>query len=378
MKILFSTDTLTSGGKERRLIELMKGLKSIPGIDFELAVMSEDIHYREVFDLGIKIHYIIRKRKKDLSVFSKFYKICKDYRPDIVHCWDSMSAVYLVPTCKLLNIKFVNGIVVDTPKKQNFSNKDWLRAKLTFPFSHIIVGNSRAGLAAYRAPKRKSVCVYNGFSFERTKNIGDPGDIRAKFNVKARYVVLMVGAFGVRKDYDSFVDAAMIICEKRRDIEFIAVGDGESFDRISQKIDARFKENIRLLGRQSDIESIISISDICVLATNSRVHGEGISNSILEYMALGKPVIASIGGGTNEIVEDGKTGILINPLDPAGLAGKIEILINDPGLRDQMGRAGKERIQQYFSIDKMVNTFISIYQDSMQNSKTVVNKLLNQ
>jgi len=73
MKILFFTDTLNAGGKERRLTELMKALISRKDIEFELVVMSREIHYKEVLDLGINIHYIIRKTKNDISVFKRFY-----------------------------------------------------------------------------------------------------------------------------------------------------------------------------------------------------------------------------------------------------------------------------------------------------------------
>src|ERR1017187_10441114 len=100
MKIIFFIDSLTAGGKERRLIELMKGIKLKPTIEFELVVMSNEIHYQQVFDLDIKIHYLIRTSKKGLSVFKKFYDICKTYKPDIVHCWDSMTAIIAVPACK--------------------------------------------------------------------------------------------------------------------------------------------------------------------------------------------------------------------------------------------------------------------------------------
>src|ERR1017187_10512345 len=195
MKILFFIDSLTSGGKERRLVELMKVLKLSGNISFELVVMSNDIHYQEIFDLKINIHYLIRKRKKDLSVFSRFYKICKQYDPDIVHCWDSMTALYSIPACKLLHIKFVNGMIVDSPAKQNIFNKTWLRAKLTFPFSDIIIGNSKAGLAAYGAPAGKSSFIYNGFNFERTNNIVNSDITRKQLEVNTDYVIGMVASF---------------------------------------------------------------------------------------------------------------------------------------------------------------------------------------
>ncbi len=178
MRILFFTDTLDVGGKERRLTELIKALILHKEIDFELVVMSKDIHYKEILDLGIKIHYITRKTRHDVSVFYRFYKLCRSYKPDFVHCWDSMTAIYLVPACKLLHIKLINGMVVDSPVKQNISNKYYLRAKLTFPFSDVIIGNSKAGLLAYKAPENKSIVIHNGFAFSRTKNLISKEDIR--------------------------------------------------------------------------------------------------------------------------------------------------------------------------------------------------------
>ena len=375
MRILFFIDSLGSGGKERRLIELMKQLKSDTDIKFELVLMNTGIHYKEVFDFGITIHYLIRKTKKDLSVFKRLYAICKEYKPDVLHCWDSMTAVYSVPVCKLLHIKLVNGMITDSPVRQNLTNKRWLRARLTFPFSYAIIGNSIAGLKAYHAPKNKSVCIYNGFNFDRLKKIEDAATIRSKFNIQAKYVVLMVGAFEMRKDYESYIEAAKLICNKRSDIEFIAVGAGENFDRISKRIIPDYSDHIKLVGNQLNVESIINVADICVLMTNHKVHGEGISNSVLEYMAMGKAVIASTGGGTNEIIENNRTGFLINPSSPQELSEKIEVLVNNIQLRKTMGIAGRQRIEDHFSINSMVNKFIQVYKNFQLNSEEQVREV---
>ncbi|HEY0432711.1 MAG TPA: glycosyltransferase, partial [Chitinophagaceae bacterium] len=178
MRILFFIDSLISGGKERRIVELMKGLRQAPGVEFEIVLMNDQVHYQEVFAMKIPVHYLIRETKRDISVFKKFYRICKNFRPDIVHCWDSMTAVYAVPVCKLLGIKLINGMVVDTPVTRNFSNKYWMRGKLTFPFSSLVLGNSKAGLNAYGAPAGKSACVYNGMNFSRFNQLRDPGCVR--------------------------------------------------------------------------------------------------------------------------------------------------------------------------------------------------------
>lgn len=363
MRILFFIDSLASGGKERRLVELMKGIKLKPIIDFELVIMSKGIHYKEVFDLGINIHYIIRKTKKDISVFHKLYKICKNYKPEILHCWDSMTAVYSAPVCKLLQIKLVNGMVIDSPQKRNILNKHWLRAKLTFPFSDFIVGNSNAGLIAYNAPKNKSTVIYNGFNFDRTNNIIPKGTIKEKLNTGTNYLIGMVASFSEYKDYHTYFRAAQLLLKMRKDIIFLAIGNDTDSIESRNLIDNQYINHFRLLGKKSGIESFINSMDICVLSTFT----EGISNSILEYMALEKPVVATSGGGTNEIVMDNKTGFLINPSNPKELAEKIEILLNDTQLCKSMGIVGKACVLNKFSIDKMVNKYVDLYQTILTN-----------
>ena len=357
MKILFFIDTFSAGGKERRLMELMKGLKQEPEIEFELVVMDSNIHYSEVFDLGITVHQIIRKTKKDLSVFRKVYAICRKYKPDLVHCWDSMSALYLIPSLKLLNIKFVNGVVTDAPEKTGIRNKLWLRAQLTFPFSNIVIGNSEAGLTAYRAPRFKSICIRNGFNFKRIKSLVSDAQIREETGITTKYVIGMVASFTIYKDYKTYFTAAQLLLNKRKDITFLAIGNSTDSELCKDLIDKNFSEHFRLLGRETNIESYINAMDICVLATFT----EGISNSILEYMALGKPVVATAGGGTNELVVDEKTGFLVSPMNPVELAQKMELLLNNNQLRMDMGIAGRQRVHDHFSIDRMVDEFIFNY-----------------
>src|SRR6185312_3027472 len=146
MKILFFINGIYLGGKERRLVELMKQIHLQQQFEFELAVMDSEINYQQILDLKIKIHYLIRKSKKDLSVLRQLYSLCKGFKPDIIHCWDGMTAVYSIPVCKLLHIKLVNGMVVNCPSRDKFFNKRFLHSKLSFPFSDIIIGNSKAGL----------------------------------------------------------------------------------------------------------------------------------------------------------------------------------------------------------------------------------------
>lgn len=357
VKVLFFINTMGPGGKERRLTELLKRLNYYTDFKFKLVVMSNEIHYKEIHDLGINVHFLIRKTRFDISVFYKFFRICRNYQPDIVHCWDSMTAIYSVPASKLLRINFVNGMVTNSTQRQNILNKHWLRARLTFPFSDYIIGNSFAGLKAYRSPERKSKVIYNGFNDERLNGMIQKEIIKEQLKINSNYLVGMVATFSEYKDYKTYYMAAQLILSKRKDITFIAIGNGTDSDNSKDFIDEQYVDYFRLLGQKSDIESYINVMDICVLATFT----EGISNSIMEYMALGKPVIATDGGGTNELLLNNITGFLVKPSDYEEIAEKIDILIKNQNLRTRMGNAGKKRIMDNFSINQMVEKYIDIY-----------------
>jgi len=371
MKILFFINGIYLGGKERRLVELMKEIQLRPQFQFELAVMDAEINYQEIINMKIKIHYLIRKSKKDLSVFSQLYSICKEFKPDIIHCWDGMTAIYSIPVCKLLQIKLMNGMIVNCPSRRNILNKRILHSKLSFPFSDIIIGNSNAGLKAYNAPVKKSIVIYNGYNFKRNECLLEKNELRQQLNITTKHVIGMVATFSESKDYATYFKAAGIILKKRKDITFLAIGNNTDTKTANELLENEFSDHFRLLGKKSGIESFINMLDVGVLATFT----EGISNSIMEYMALGKPVIATAGGGTSEIIKNKSTGFLVKVADAEDLANKIEYLLENTTKGIEMGLKGQERIRTFFSIEGMVEKYILAYKNLCNNEK--MNKKVN-
>ena len=114
MRILFFTENLRAGGKERRIVELLKYLKANGRFEVELVITRNIIHYEEIHSLGIPIHLIERKwLKKDPRLFYMFYRVAKKFQPDIIHVWGHMVAVYAVPTKILLNVPMINNEIAD-------------------------------------------------------------------------------------------------------------------------------------------------------------------------------------------------------------------------------------------------------------------------
>ena len=107
-------------------MELLKGLSGHKDIVCELAIMSYNIYYSDFKYQSITNHYLIRKITKDPMIFVKLYKICTQFRPDIIHTWDSMTSVYAFPVAKILDIKLINGMIRDARPKPNFFNKKWI------------------------------------------------------------------------------------------------------------------------------------------------------------------------------------------------------------------------------------------------------------
>lgn len=354
MKVLFFIESLRSSGKERRLTELIKGLTKYPEIECELVITRRDVHYTDIFNTGVKIHYLERKIKKDPTLFWKFYRICKDFQADIIHVWGNMVAIYAIPAKVLLKIPMINNQITNA-----FGRNKELRTttRFIFPFSDLIVANSKAGLGSYNAPEKKSHCIYNGFDLQRLKNISKTSDdIRTSLAIKTKYIVGMIASFVESKDYGSYIQAAQMILDHRKDATFLCIG-GRDSTPYEEMVRQTYTDFIKFPGRQTVIEPIINACDIGVLSTFI----EGIPNSVIEFMAFGKPVVATDGGGTKELIVDNETGFLIPPQSPEILAEKISGLLDNDELRLKMGKSAAARIQHYFNLEKMTSSFVELY-----------------
>jgi len=361
MRILHVTESLGRAGKERQIVELLRGLFPHRDIESFVAVTDEEEDRYEINREHAQIIQLFRRGKKDLRLFKSLYDLISSLKIDIVHSWSSMCSIYGAPVAKLCGAAFVNGFVRDAPPHMTLRNKHYLRGKLTIPFSDIVVANSRAGLAAYHIPERKGVCIYNGFNPERVLDLTDEAELRSMLEITTPHIVGMVANFTPNKDYEIFVEMACRICHLRDDVTFVAVGDGETLRQVRNSVPPEHSSRIKFLGRRKDVESITNLFTVGVLATNSRVHGEGISNAITECMALGKPVVATNDGGTPELVLEGQTGFLVPSHDAGALTDRVLKLLNNVELANHFGMEGRRRIETAFSLDAMTNAYLCLY-----------------
>lgn len=352
---------LGGGGKERRLIQLVNGLFAAGGYEQTLVSMSATNDYKGKFEDHVD-YFVIGEGSK-WERCKALMKVIKEKRPDIVHLWDNTPAwVMFLPYLKLrYRFKYVAGFVTEAHPEKRCSFQS-LTTHFAFSCADAIVSNSKACLASKNAPKKKSHVIYNGFDFARFDAPDfDRNEYRKSLRIEeGEFIATMVARFTPNKDYKMLVEVA----EKLKDIKdlvFLAIGKGETLEQIQQLCEEKGVESIKFLGFRSDVEKILMCSDVGLLFTNDKVHAEGISNSILESMAAGLPVIATDGGGTPEIIDNEQSGFIVAPGNCEEAAAKLRHLYNDDELRNQIGTRAKSRIQEHFTLDSMTKEYIDFY-----------------
>lgn len=353
------TDHLRGGGKERRMVELMKALTEQQSCyEFVIIMMDgkdeNDIAYKYILECNIPIIYMGGMSR--LSQMKKIYSICKKERIDLIHFWAPIIYGYfLAPIKCLLSIPIISSSI--TSARKQGGNKFWL-CKPSYVLFDKILSNSYQALKINEVPEKKAICIYNGFDPSRSVIKTPVEEIRKRYNIKTQYIVSMAGEYSFRKDYPLFVRAASRVLDQQMDVTFIAMGSGDP-SPYEALVPTQYKDQIRFVGRVTDVESVYNASDVVVLATTV----EGVSNAIMEGMALGKPIVSTKGPfvGTQEVVEEGKSGFLTEYHDDKSFADYILELLADEKLRIQMGNRGKEIVKVKFSIRQMIERFAKVY-----------------
>jgi glycosyltransferase involved in cell wall biosynthesis len=179
-----------------------------------------------------------------------------------------------------------------------------------------------------------------------------------------------VGHFADHKGHRYLVEAAPSVLKRIPGARFVLVGEGALRPTVeAQAAGLNLKDELIFTGFRDDIPSILAALDLFVLPS----HLEGLCTSLMDAMAMGKPVVATRTGGVPEVVDDGITGRLVPTKDPGALADGIVEVMRDPQIRRRMGRAGLARVRERFSAEAMVEGTEKIYREilGMKAARTV-------
>jgi glycosyltransferase involved in cell wall biosynthesis len=239
--------------------------------------------------------------------------------------------------------------------------------KLSGPEKLIAVSRSiqRVAIESGVDPSRIEV-VYSGIDTGRSISPSEGRRLRNQYGIPPdRLVIGTVANLFPRKGYEYLIQAVMEVNRKKPGICCLIVGEGDEVYR--SKLQEMVQKNglekiVTFLGFQQDVPSHIAAMDIFVLPSIM----EGFGIVLLEAMAVGKPIVATTVGGIPEIVEDQVTGFLVPPRNSGALAQKIMDLLENPDLREKLGQAGKARVLDRFSVQRMTLQLQDIYRGLVQ------------
>ncbi len=299
------------------------------------------------------------KSAYDLSAIGKMRSVLRGENVDLLCTHDYRSHLLGHLACarsKVKHVCFMRGSTRDDLKVRLYQ---WLD-RLTLGFADHIVTVSEQQRRALRGFSDERVSVaHNAVSIDELDEI-EPVDLKLAFDLPPEaLVVVAAGRFSNEKGQRFLIDAAAECIEQDRRFCFILFGDGPQLAELRHAVEnSAYGSRIILPGFDKRVLGFLKTADILVNPSLS----EGLPNVVLEAMAIGTPVIATSVGGVPEIIENERSGLLVNPGDAAVLSQRIVQLAEDVPLRRQLADSGREVVRRRFSFAQQAKTLIRIYE----------------
>jgi glycosyltransferase involved in cell wall biosynthesis len=366
MRILFVIDSLKFGGAERQLVELIKGLRH-RNYDIHLVCLikaRESEGYGEVASsLGVNLQYFERGEK--YNIFGPIWNLAKYIRAnqiEIIHGFMNMGSLFGVLAGKLTRRPVICSAIRDAKDK---SRREKHLKKLLSRLCDCVVANSRAGFSnRFNKMKPHFHVIYNGVDFSRFDLYDiDRLEVKKKLGLTGfGRIVGVVARLSNHKDHMTVLKAIPNVLQHFPETCFLIVGDGPERKRLEGLAQGMgIEKNVVFLGFRKDVDKLYQIFDISLLLTNADVVLEGLSNVLIEAMACGVPVVASSGGGTDEIIRNGVTGVLVPPKDPVRVADELIRLLSKEEAKT-LAVQGKRAVRHMFDLNRYVKEYEMLYE----------------
>lgn len=277
--------------------------------------------------------------------------LIRRWRPHIVHTHGALSGRIAARLAGARVVYTKHGLAAAVEASvQVRSPGGWLRRQAVRRFADRIVAVSAAV---------RDALIAQGADPGVVRVIPGGVDLRAYAELPPP-VPGVVGALGRlerEKGFDVLLDA---MAELRGEARLILGGDGSQRQALAARVQAE-ELPVELTGFVAEVPAFLGRTGVFVLPSRS----EGLGLVAVEAMAAGRPVVASCTGGLPEVVVDGETGLLVEPEDPVALARAIRMLLADPDRAARMGAAGRQRVRERFSAERMARETAALYEELM-------------
>ena len=366
IKILFLIDKLVPAGTQTNLLEIVKRLDRNRFEPHVIALVEGDEFIQEFEAIGIEPIILHMKKvfgPSGLKALSFLIRYLKEEKIDIVQTHFLQADILGSLAGKYVRVQRI----ITTRRDEGFwRTKRQLGLNRYFNrFMDRVLVNSQAVKEAVRVKEevssRKIHVIYNGVDLKKYFPLQELREqARRELGIEDdEFVVGMVANMRHEvKGHRFLLKAISLLKKEEKKVKLMLVGDGPLETRIENYAASRnVLDQIFFLGSRRDVPALVNAMDVVCVPSLS----EGFSNTVLEAMAIGKPLIATNVGGNSEVVVHGETGFLVRPRDGVAISEKLIFFIENREACSEMGAAGLKKVQSQFTIEKMIQEYEEFY-----------------
>jgi glycosyltransferase involved in cell wall biosynthesis len=356
VRVALLIDTLGQAGAEKQLATVATGIDRRRFAPLVVCLTATGHYEAALREAGVPVHLIGKRHKLGFAAYARLRAWLRRERPDVLHTW--------MFTCNMFGRLAAKGLPVVTLASEVAADvrKSALRLAIDrwlAPATGAFYVNSGSVARFYHErcgiPLEKMVLIPNGVQVAELAPaarvaLGVPDDA---------FVVCGAGRLSEEKGFDHLVEALGLPGLAGRHVALVLAGEGPARGALERLIAARgLRDRVRLLGHRADLPAVLRAADAFVLASLQ----EGMSNALMEALALGLPCVTTRVGGVDELIVPEESGLVVEAGAPAALAGALGRLLDDPALARRLGAAARERMARHFSVEANVRRFEALYE----------------
>jgi glycosyltransferase involved in cell wall biosynthesis len=386
LRILQLIDSFDQGGSEQQALELTRQLHDCGRYEVFLASLKADGVLRSTvadLKLGDVPAYPLQNfyDRNAITQLRRFVQHLRSWRIDLLHTHDFYTNIFGMTAGRLAGVKVRIASRRETNGLRSIGQQQVQR--LAYSLADQIIANSESvkqKLLEEGINEERITVVHNGLNLERftpppdvshevaLRSLGVPG-ISDSFT---SFVTIVANMRHDVKDYPMFLRAAQRVSKAVPKVGFLLAGEGELQESLKQlAAELELEGNTFFLGHCENIAQLLSVSDVCVLSSKA----EGFSNSILEYMAAGRPVVATSVGGAKEAISENETGYTVLSGNGVLMAERIISLLRDPAKARLMGKQGRRVVEERFSSAALLRNTEALYERLFASKQATIDRV---